>query len=130
MPAYTLLMDQLGQHRAKSWALRKLTTIGEACRAVPCEPLRSTIAWGIEQVTDNSQSYDHIVKRKAVPNLNLQNFSRYLEIILMGGTVIAIPLSESAHPPTEITKTSLRCLEATTCPTPFAFAAAKHRQAG
>ena len=29
MLAYTLLMDQLGQNRAKAWALRKLTTIGE-----------------------------------------------------------------------------------------------------
>jgi len=63
MLAYTLLMDQLGQHRAKSWALRKLTTIGEACRAVLCETLRSTIAWVIEQVTDCSRSYDHIIKR-------------------------------------------------------------------
>ena len=27
MLAYTLLMDQLGQNRAKKWALRKLTTI-------------------------------------------------------------------------------------------------------
>jgi len=63
MLAYTLLMDQLGQNRAKAWALRKLTTIGEACRAVMRETLRSTIAWAVEQVTDYSRSYDHVVKR-------------------------------------------------------------------
>jgi hypothetical protein len=63
MLAYTLLMDQLGQNRAKAWALRKLTTIGEACRAVLRETMRSTIAWAIEQAADYSRSYDHIVTR-------------------------------------------------------------------
>ena len=56
MLAYILLMDQLGQNRAKAWALRKLTTIGEACRAVLRETMRSTIAWAIEQAGDYSQS--------------------------------------------------------------------------
>ena len=63
MLAYTLLMDQLGQNRAKAWALRKLTTIGEACRAVLRETMRSTIAWAIEQASEYSRSYDHIVAR-------------------------------------------------------------------
>jgi len=63
MLAYTLLMDQLGQTRAKGWALRKLTTIGEACRAVLRETLRSTIAWAIEQATEYSHGLDHITAR-------------------------------------------------------------------
>jgi hypothetical protein len=63
MLAYSLLMDQLGQNRAKGWALRKLTTIGEACRAVLRETLRSTIAWAIEQATDYSHDLDHITAR-------------------------------------------------------------------
>ncbi len=63
MLAYTLLMDQLGQNRAKGWALRKLTTIGEACRAVLRETLRSTIAWAIEQATNYSHGLDHITAR-------------------------------------------------------------------
>jgi hypothetical protein len=63
MLAYTLLMDQLGQNRAKGWALRKLTTIGEACRAVLRETLRSTIAWAIEQATEYSHDLDHITAR-------------------------------------------------------------------
>ena len=63
MLAYSLLMDQLGQSRAKEWAFRKLTTIGEACRAMLRETMRSTIAWAIEQATDGSQSCDHIIAR-------------------------------------------------------------------
>ncbi len=63
MLAYSLLMDQLGQNRAKAWALRKLTTIGEACRAVLRETMRSTIAWAIEQATEYSRSLDHITAR-------------------------------------------------------------------
>ena len=63
MLAYSLLMDQLGQNRAKAWALRKLTTIGEACRAMLRETLRSTIAWAIEQATHYSHDFDHITAR-------------------------------------------------------------------
>ncbi len=63
MLAYTLLMDQLGQNRAKEWALRKLTTIGEACRAVLRETMRSTIAWAIEQATVYSRDVNHITTR-------------------------------------------------------------------
>jgi hypothetical protein len=63
MLAYTLLMDQLGQNRAKAWALRKLTTIGEACRAMLRETMRSTIAWAIEQATEYSYDIDHITAR-------------------------------------------------------------------
>src|SRR3989304_6237337 len=63
MLAYTLLMDQLGPNRAKTWALRKLTTIGEACRAVLRETMRSTIAWVIEQGTDYAYDIEHITVR-------------------------------------------------------------------
>lgn len=63
MLAYTLLMGQLGQNRAKDWAFRKLTTIGEACRAVLRESMRSTIAWAIEQATVHSRDVNHITTR-------------------------------------------------------------------
>jgi hypothetical protein len=63
MLAYSLLIDQLGQSRAKVWALRKLTTIGEACRAMLRETLRSTIAWAIEQATEHSRDFDHVAAR-------------------------------------------------------------------
>jgi hypothetical protein len=36
-------------------------TIGEACRAMIKETLRTTLAWAIEQVTENKQSYGHVV---------------------------------------------------------------------
>lgn len=61
MLAYTLLMAQLKQARAKEWASCKLTTIGEACRAVLRETLRSTLDWAIEQVTEYGCSRDHVM---------------------------------------------------------------------
>ena len=36
-------------------------TIGEACRAMAKEALRTTLAWAIEQVTERNQPYDHVV---------------------------------------------------------------------
>jgi hypothetical protein len=42
MLAYSLLVRQLRQGHAYEWAYRKLTTIGEACRAILHETLRST----------------------------------------------------------------------------------------
>lgn len=61
MLAYSLLMSQLGQGRARDWALQKLTTIGEACRALLRENLRATLAWVIERVTQQEQPFDQVV---------------------------------------------------------------------
>lgn len=61
MLAYTLLMVQLKQNRAKDWAHCKLMTIGEACRAVTRETMRSTLDWAIEQITQCSRSRDHVM---------------------------------------------------------------------
>jgi DDE superfamily endonuclease len=49
MLAYSLLMKQLRQSHAYEWAFRKLTTIGEACRAVLRETLRQTLTWAMER---------------------------------------------------------------------------------
>ena len=61
MLAYSLLMSQLRQGRARDWALQRLTTIGEACRAMIRENLRATLAWVIEQVTEKERPFDHVV---------------------------------------------------------------------
>jgi hypothetical protein len=61
MLAYSLLMSQLRDRRAKDWALHRLTTIGEACRGVMHETLRTTLAWAIDQVTENSQNKEHVM---------------------------------------------------------------------
>jgi hypothetical protein len=61
MLAYSLLMGQLRQGRAQEWALHRLVTIGEACRAMAKETLRSTLAWAIEQVTKWNRPYEHVV---------------------------------------------------------------------
>jgi hypothetical protein len=61
MLAYSLLMSELKQGRAKEWAFHRLMTIGEACRAMTREALRTTLSWAIEQVTRWEQPYDHVV---------------------------------------------------------------------
>lgn len=61
MLAYSLLMGQLHQGRASEWALHRLMTIGEACRAMSRETLRTTLSWAIEQVTRFERPYEHVV---------------------------------------------------------------------
>ncbi len=55
MLAYTILMRELKSRRAKEWAFARLTTIGQACRAVANETLRDTLEWAIHEITINSQ---------------------------------------------------------------------------
>ncbi len=61
MLAYSLLMRQLRQGRAQEWALQRLMTIGEACRAMLRETLRTTITWATQQVTDKERKLDHVI---------------------------------------------------------------------
>ncbi len=61
MLAYSLLMSQLRESRAKTWALHRLTTIGEACRGVMHETLRTTLSWAIDQVTEKLQDKEHVM---------------------------------------------------------------------
>jgi hypothetical protein len=61
MLAYSLLVSQLRQNCAREWALHRLTTIGEACRAMIRENLRATLAWAIQQVTERERPFDHVI---------------------------------------------------------------------
>jgi hypothetical protein len=61
MLAYSLLMSQLRQSCAREWALQRLTTIGEACRAMLRENLRTTLAWAIEQVVERERPMAHVI---------------------------------------------------------------------
>ncbi len=61
MLAYSLLMSELQQGRAKEGAFQRLMTIGEACRAMEKETLRTTLSWAIEQVTTWGRPYDPVV---------------------------------------------------------------------
>jgi hypothetical protein len=61
MLAYSLLVSQLGQNCAREWALHRLTTIGEACRAMLRENLRATLAWTIKQVTEMERPFGHVI---------------------------------------------------------------------
>jgi hypothetical protein len=60
MLAYSLLMRQLRQDRSHEWALCRLKTIGEACRAMLDETLRATIGWVIQQVCENEKDHNHV----------------------------------------------------------------------
>ena len=61
MLAYSLLVSQLRQDRAREWALHRLTTIGEACRAMLRENFRTTLAWAIQQVTEMERPFGHVI---------------------------------------------------------------------
>ena len=61
MLAYSLLMIQLRQGCAKEWAMQRLMTIGQACRAMTAETLRTTLSWAIEQATKWKHPCEHIV---------------------------------------------------------------------
>lgn len=47
-PPHSVLMRQLRQSRAGDWALERLMTVGQACRAVLRQTLGQTIAWVVE----------------------------------------------------------------------------------
>jgi hypothetical protein len=61
MLAYSLLMIQLRQGSAKEWAMQRLMTIGQACRAMTNETLRTTLSWAIEQATKWERPSEQIV---------------------------------------------------------------------
>lgn len=63
MLAYSLLMRQLRQDRSHQWALCRLKTIGEACRAMLNETLRDTITWVVQQVQENGKDADHVLAK-------------------------------------------------------------------
>ena len=41
--------------------IHRLMTIGEACRAMLKETLRTTLSWAIEQIARWEQPYEHVV---------------------------------------------------------------------
>jgi hypothetical protein len=63
MLAYSLLVLELRQDRPQEWALARLTTIGDACRAVLRETLRSMLQWAFTQVEQYHQPTDQILER-------------------------------------------------------------------
>jgi hypothetical protein len=60
MLAYSLLILELQQNRVQDWALVRLTTIGEACRAMLRETLRSTLRWAFDQVQEHQRPPEEI----------------------------------------------------------------------
>jgi len=69
MVTYSLLMKQLQQGHAYDWAYQQLTTIGEVCRAMLRERLRTTMTWAINHVTEYAWSTERVmIHLNLVPN--------------------------------------------------------------
>jgi hypothetical protein len=66
MLAYSLLILELRQARVQEWALCRLTTIGEACRAVLRETLRSTLTWAFKHVQEYHQEPAEVIAHLAL----------------------------------------------------------------
>ena len=65
--AHSVLMRQLRQSRASAWALERLTTIGQACRAVLRQTLGTTISRVLERFSVNHWSCEMIKQQLALP---------------------------------------------------------------
>lgn len=63
MLTYSLLMRQLRQPSAKEWTLRRLTTVGQACRAILTETLRDTLQWAFDQIAPNSPKTRDVMEK-------------------------------------------------------------------
>jgi len=61
--AHSLLMHQMRQGRPSAWALERLTTVGQACRAVCRETLSQTISWVIDRVQEDGWAPQRIMTR-------------------------------------------------------------------
>jgi hypothetical protein len=67
MMAYSLLTSQLKQARARDWALCKLTTVGEASRAMLRETLRQTLTWAVDQIVNESRRHKEMLMNFGLP---------------------------------------------------------------
>jgi len=65
--AHSILMRQLRQSRVREWALERLMTIGEACRAVQREIFSHTLTWVVERVQQDDWSIQNIKAHFALP---------------------------------------------------------------
>lgn len=65
--AHSVMMRQLRRGRARDWALERLTTIGQACRAVGAQTLSQTLSWVVERVRDDGWDVPRIKKQLALP---------------------------------------------------------------
>jgi hypothetical protein len=55
----SLLSAFSGRDECQEWALHRLTTIVEACRAMFKEALRQTLAWAVDRIKRFDQPYKH-----------------------------------------------------------------------
>jgi len=54
-------MKQLKKPAANVGAIKRLTTIGQACRAVANETLKTTLEWAMIQINGNSRDTQQVL---------------------------------------------------------------------
>ena len=65
--AYSVLMRQLRQGRARESPQERLTTIGQACMLVLQQTLSDTISWAIERIETDGWNFQRIKIQLALP---------------------------------------------------------------
>ncbi len=65
--AYSVLMRQLRQGRAREWARERLTTIGQACMSVLRQTLSDTISWAIDRIEIDGWNFQRIKVQLELP---------------------------------------------------------------
>jgi hypothetical protein len=65
--AYSVLLRQLGQGRARGGARERLTTMGQACMAVLRQTLNDTLAWVIKRIAVDRWNFGEVKSHLALP---------------------------------------------------------------
>ena len=65
--AYSVLIRQMQQSRARAWALERLTTIGQACMAVLRESLSQTLSWAFERIEQDRWDFERVKIHLSLP---------------------------------------------------------------
>ena len=77
--AYSLLVRELAKTSVSDWASVRLTTIGESCRALLRDSIRTMIGWIVEQLdlaaqtgANRTKRLDQVLRRLGLGDFLLQ----------------------------------------------------------
>jgi hypothetical protein len=65
--AYSALIRQMQQSRARAWALERLTTIGQACMAVLRESFSQTLSWAFDRIEQDRWDFELVKIHLSLP---------------------------------------------------------------
>lgn len=64
--AYSLIIRQMENARPREWALERLTTVGQACRAIICESIVNLVDWVAQRAKEDNWDSRKIRERLAL----------------------------------------------------------------